>query len=1367
MALPYRTTGSLCPTFVPARLVGLAVKHAYAIALLCLYYFPLYILVEYLLEKRYYSRIMFREHHYDLYARIRQFEFWEYYERLFWYKFPSAHYNYMELISSWGPDWDYSEYCIILLVLHYSLRGHPDYLEDTNDAVIHRREEPFLNSISKLFTNYLFLYPNERDTRIYSANFLNRILREYERIKYKDSYEAIFFYKKFIFQSFHGWILDKSLYNFNLMNFWKKSQIMPFSSNKFLVSQSLTEEFLNQNYTRTTLIRKHSFLQHNFPTMDFWESFALKEGKKYNTHYLHAENAEFNYRFFRIRAFMPKNTDLYSLDLPKFYWNNHLGWSIFDYKFFTYQGIAQQYSKINKTALQLNSKQFSELSNWTTFIYNQQTSQLRTNVTSFFDWLPIIYTLPFQFENTSLHFESIVKQVNEVDDMALIRNSQNSQELHYLFNMSDSIDYLEISLQKVEDRIIDTELNVRLNSDLKFVPEKHGEFANLRGIQYIEHWRTEAIKDIFSNFYNDLINTKKNKTRMVKLPVYDLDYNIYSLFWQNYRINYGADWPLEEYQNHGEYDEWIEINKRQYISFSYIEEGPMPSLFEFGSKLPMSGPLYDVISEDRYNEYGFAWENLREDYYLTVKRRLAYNYFINVQIDFEFDSPEVLESLWDGEDDYTHLEEITPYTTDYFLYDSADFLLGERFLASNKIGQLFYRIFPDWHEPNFRARRAKFYAKARRYDLGRHERSLKKDLRYTIIALDDNVTESEFIERLTRFYERRYIEVYNEKFYAFEDSQAKLWYKKEPLTAYFWPFRNYEYPFIFRISEWNYKKTDKYRKLYSTPHILTDYEHFYYENENYLGTLNHYADVLIWEYAEEEEAESIEEQDPIDFFMFDEMQLREGSDAFYSDNIHDEEWDETRNNTEEFIGENAEDQLWNINTEDEMHWDYTMDFSEYLRPRIEAEDERGLIADSFDNLDIKNIEYTLGLNHHDYIEVIRNFSDSRFSEFISDDDEFAFTHINYHIQKNDAIQEQKALNVFERYYKTPTSLGITPFDLSIERASSQPVATFIHYFLHSFVDDQTQEAEWPFVDIGGSTPYIERDWEYPDITEITMWLHLNEQRNTIVHFWKLLEQHALSIIPYNKYIYIKYDILSIFNGFSLLTTNVDKNSLKLFSNNTVYDFFSLFLGFFKAKTHSHVGRDLFNYQTFFKYSFPGKGITIQDFKERLDYKFFIAEDIEPDYLSWKKRILDQAKAVKPMKLKLDKKYLLEEEEWTLPLEGGQPLNRKPGIYNKLNRFNYASPLGEKRDEFIYADLPDHYLKFAKEPLFSRYEYRYVPLFMLILYYTRKFNISGNSLVTFNYYSFLRLQKLINKNKTHVFWRSHVDQTYYHHVPINR
>ena len=33
MALPYGTTGSLCPSFLPGRLVGLTVKHPYAIAL--------------------------------------------------------------------------------------------------------------------------------------------------------------------------------------------------------------------------------------------------------------------------------------------------------------------------------------------------------------------------------------------------------------------------------------------------------------------------------------------------------------------------------------------------------------------------------------------------------------------------------------------------------------------------------------------------------------------------------------------------------------------------------------------------------------------------------------------------------------------------------------------------------------------------------------------------------------------------------------------------------------------------------------------------------------------------------------------------------------------------------------------------------------------------------------------------------------------------------------------------------------------------------------------------------------------------------------------------------------------------------------
>ena len=33
MALPYGTTGSLCPSFLPGRLVSLSVKRAYTITL--------------------------------------------------------------------------------------------------------------------------------------------------------------------------------------------------------------------------------------------------------------------------------------------------------------------------------------------------------------------------------------------------------------------------------------------------------------------------------------------------------------------------------------------------------------------------------------------------------------------------------------------------------------------------------------------------------------------------------------------------------------------------------------------------------------------------------------------------------------------------------------------------------------------------------------------------------------------------------------------------------------------------------------------------------------------------------------------------------------------------------------------------------------------------------------------------------------------------------------------------------------------------------------------------------------------------------------------------------------------------------------
>ena len=74
-------------------------------------------------------------------------------------------------------------------------------------------------------------------------------------------------------------------------------------------------------------------------------------------------------------------------------------------------------------------------------------------------------------------------------------------------------------------------------------------------------------------------------------------------------------------------------------------------------------------------------------------------------------------------------------------------------------------------------------------------------------------------------------------------------------------------------------------------------------------------------------------------------------------------------------------------------------------------------------------------------------------------------------------------------------------------------------------------------------------------------LHLHVQRRSIINFWKVLEKHAFSSITFNKYIYIKYDILQIFNIFILLLTNFDKLGLKTF-NNLSFNFFNLFLGLF-------------------------------------------------------------------------------------------------------------------------------------------------------------------------------------------------------------
>ena len=66
----------------------------------------------------------------------------------------------------------------------------------------------------------------------------------------------------------------------------------------------------------------------------------------------------------------------------------------------------------------------------------------------------------------------------------------------------------------------------------------------------------------------------------------------------------------------------------------------------------------------------------------------------------------------------------------------------------------------------------------------------------------------------------------------------------------------------------------------------------------------------------------------------------------------------------------------------------------------------------------------------------------------------------------------------------------------------------------------------------------------------------------VIKFWRLLAFHAFSLFDFNKYIYVKYDILHIFNTFILFITNFDRLGLKTFSNQLPYDLFKLFFGLF-------------------------------------------------------------------------------------------------------------------------------------------------------------------------------------------------------------
>lgn len=88
------------------------------------------------------------------------------------------------------------------------------------------------------------------------------------------------------------------------------------------------------------------------------------------------------------------------------------------------------------------------------------------------------------------------------------------------------------------------------------------------------------------------------------------------------------------------------------------------------------------------------------------------------------------------------------------------------------------------------------------------------------------------------------------------------------------------------------------------------------------------------------------------------------------------------------------------------------------------------------------------------------------------------------------------------------------------------------------------------------------------------------------------------------------------------------------------------------------------------------------------------------------------------------------------------------------------------DKFLI-DLPIFYLPLVTSPVFTRYEYHFVPLFNFINFCFLKYQFSGSSIQLFNYYTFNRLSYTLKKHKDSILFRTFTDIDYYSFEYIDR
>jgi hypothetical protein len=98
------------------------------------------------------------------------------------------------------------------------------------------------------------------------------------------------------------------------------------------------------------------------------------------------------------------------------------------------------------------------------------------------------------------------------------------------------------------------------------------------------------------------------------------------------------------------------------------------------------------------------------------------------------------------------------------------------------------------------------------------------------------------------------------------------------------------------------------------------------------------------------------------------------------------------------------------------------------------------------------------------------------------------------------------------------------------------------------------------------------------------------------------------------------------------------------------------------------------------------------------------------------------------------------------------LNKRVGPLNAKNRF-----FGPKYKENPRVPL---YIPIANAPVFTRYEYVFLPLIQGILFDFFRFKISSYAIVPLNYYLTLRLTYIIKKNPYYALFHSYTELDYY-------